>query len=144
MSDHGDVYICKPASTLVTKWGYEKVAYRWKTTMFYTSVHRLVMLAFKGPCPKGKEVNHIDGNKSNNKLSNLEYVTKKENARNALDRNAYKRGQDHYRNKLTRNQAKEIRRGYKQGDKTMAELALIFNCSKATVSRIIRKEGPWA
>ena len=112
--------------------------------MFYTSVHRLVMLAFKGPCPKGKEVNHIDGNKSNNKLSNLEYVTKKENARNALDRNAYKRGQDHYRNKLTRNQAKEIRRGYKQGDKTMAELALIFNCSKATVSRIIRKEGPWA
>jgi len=43
-------------------------------------VHRLVMLAFVGPCPSGHEVAHNDGNRRNNALSNLRYATPKENA----------------------------------------------------------------
>lgn len=42
-------------------------------------VHRLVMAAFIGPCPEGKEVCHRDGNASNNALSNLYYGTRSEN-----------------------------------------------------------------
>ena len=42
-------------------------------------VHRLVAEAFIGPCPEDKEVNHKDLNKSNNHISNLEYVTRSEN-----------------------------------------------------------------
>lgn len=42
-------------------------------------VHRLVMAAFVGPCPATLEVNHIDGDKANNLLTNLEYVTRSEN-----------------------------------------------------------------
>lgn len=45
-------------------------------------VHRLVMLAFKGE--SDLEVNHIDGNKQNNALDNLEYVTSSENKLHAL------------------------------------------------------------
>lgn len=41
-------------------------------------VHRLVMLAFYGDSKLC--VNHKDGNKQNNKLSNLEYVTNKQNS----------------------------------------------------------------
>ena len=35
------------------------------------SVHRLVLEAFVGPCPKGQECRHIDGDPKNNKLQNF-------------------------------------------------------------------------
>jgi hypothetical protein len=45
--------------------------------------HRLVALAFIGPCPDGQEVNHKNGIKTDNSVSNLEYVTPRENAKHA-------------------------------------------------------------
>lgn len=42
-------------------------------------IHRLVVEAFIGPIPKGMQVNHIDENKKNNCLSNLEIVSPKQN-----------------------------------------------------------------
>jgi len=46
--------------------------------------HRLVMELFKGIDVDRPEVNHIDGNKRNNQLSNLEWVTSSENKLHAL------------------------------------------------------------
>lgn len=51
------------------------------------SVHRLVMEAFCGKRPVGKEINHIDGNRLNNRLENLEYVTHTENMKHAFENN---------------------------------------------------------
>ena len=46
-------------------------------------VHVLVARAFLNPLSVELEVNHRDGNKTNNALTNLEYVTRSENARHA-------------------------------------------------------------
>lgn len=49
------------------------------------SVHRLVVIAFIGPCPKNKhQVNHKDGNKLNPNVENLEWVTRSENSLHAI------------------------------------------------------------
>ena len=48
----------------------------------YFSVHRLVLFAFNSD-NTGLHVNHIDGNKQNNNLNNLEWVTRSENQKHA-------------------------------------------------------------
>ena len=45
------------------------------------SVHRFVFECFKGAIPKGMETDHVDGDKKNNSISNLQLLTKKENIR---------------------------------------------------------------
>ena len=48
-------------------------------------IHRLVAAAFFDCNLKGLDVNHIDGNKLNNAIWNLEICTRKENIRHAFD-----------------------------------------------------------
>lgn len=53
-------------------------------------VHRLVAIAFIDNPLQKREVNHIDGNKQNNSVSNLEWVTSSENKRHNYDVLGYK------------------------------------------------------
>jgi hypothetical protein len=46
--------------------------------------HRLVARAFLGPAPEGTEINHINGQKKDNRVENLEYVTRKQNIAHAI------------------------------------------------------------
>ena len=72
------------------KKGYLIVNIYFKGKQYSPKVHRLVAKAFI-PNPKNKpEVNHKDGNKLNNKVSNLEWVTRKENIRHSWDNNLRK------------------------------------------------------
>lgn len=48
------------------------------------SAHSLVMEAFIGKRPAGREVNHRNGVKGDNRLTNLEYLTHRRNIRHAL------------------------------------------------------------
>lgn len=47
-------------------------------------MHHLVMEAFVGGRPAGMVVNHMDGDKQNNSLANLEYITPTENSNHAI------------------------------------------------------------
>lgn len=66
------------------KFGYMNVMLRKDGKQKQHKVHRLVAQAFI-PNPQGKEqVNHIDGDKTNNAVWNLEWVTPKENVNHAF------------------------------------------------------------
>lgn len=47
-------------------------------------VHRLVLLAFFGPCPEGMEGCHTDGDHTNNDVRNLRWDTRRENNLDAV------------------------------------------------------------
>jgi len=61
--------------------GYEHVVLYKYGKKLTTKVHRLVAIAFIPNNSNKPEVNHIDSNRKNNKLNNLEWVTKSENIR---------------------------------------------------------------
>ena len=64
-------------------------------------IHRLVLEAFVKKCPEGKETNHKDGIKDNNYLTNLEWLTTKENQRHMWETGLNKHyGENHSMSKL--------------------------------------------
>lgn len=71
----------------ITRFGYVKVILTKEKTKRTFLVHRLVAEAFiENDNPKSKnQVNHIDGDKLNNSIENLEWVTASENVRHAFE-----------------------------------------------------------
>lgn len=63
--------------------GYVRVALVKNKKVKYFSVHRLVLTAFVQNTENKNTINHKDGNKLNNHLSNLEWATSKENITHA-------------------------------------------------------------
>lgn len=116
--------------------GYWTFATRIGGTAHFFSVHRLVAEAFI-PNPESKPyVNHKDGCKANNILSNLEWVTAKENSAHALATGLRKPRPNHSQRKLTADQVREIR----TSTKTTIELGSIYGLSHTSIGRIKRGE----
>lgn len=107
-------------------------------------IHRLVLAAFVGPIPEGYEVNHIDGNRANNSLSNLEYVTHSENERHAYRElnkaAAMPRGEAHYSAVLTNDVVHEIKRLLSLGPYSYREIARMVNVDARRIGKINRGE----
>lgn len=97
-------------------------------------VHKLVSEAFIGPCPKGYDVNHIDGDKENPHANNLEYITRSENKKHAI-----KIGMENKNLKLNKKKVIKIRKLYKTGNYTYRRLAKKFNVNYTCIGHIIKK-----
>lgn len=88
---------------------YSKVSVRVAGKRVIRRVHRLVAAAFLGPLPNGMEINHKDTDRHNNAVSNLEYVTRSENIRHAMETLGSYRGERHPQAQLTEEAVREIR-----------------------------------
>lgn len=114
-------------------------------------VHKLVLLAFVGPCPPGQQCRHLDGNPWNNNLSNLCWGTPQENGQDKISHGTSKRpirirlkiskslqGEKHFNAHLTATDVMNIRTERAMGI-PIRELAARFNVSIATISMIAHK-----
>lgn len=115
ITDNGDVFNIKRSSKLSpsvsSTAGYLKISLTNSSGARPTYLlHRLVAMAFI-PNPENKrEVNHKDGNKANNHVSNLEWATPSENIKHALENGLIKvaKGEDNYAALLTNDSVLEI------------------------------------
>lgn len=129
--------------------GYPKVVLYASDSKSYKncSVHRLVALAFIPNLKCLPEVNHIDGNKTNNYWANLEWVSTSDNQKHAFRLGLQKprRGESNPRTKVSNAQVVEIRAKYQQPSKSnlsghvrLIDLAEEYGLSFQHISRIVR------
>ena len=105
-------------------------------------IHRLVAQTFiKNPKNKD-EVNHIDFNKTNNAVSNLEWCTHAENQMHNVKYKKMPSGEKHHASKLTLKQVKQIRLEYiKNSVKHSARIiAHKYNVNKSTILAIVNNK----
>ncbi len=119
--------------------GYVKVQLRSVDNKSHRySVHRLMLENFNPVNGMEKlQVNHIDGNKLNNNLSNLEWVTCQENIDHAIKNNL--RADINGSAKLTKEQVIEIYKRANSGERNVT-LAKEFNVHPDQIGRIKHKK----
>ena len=99
-----------------------------------TWLHRFIMEAFNGK--SDLTVDHIDGNKENNNLSNLEYVTQAENTRRMFERVGTAHLKDNFNGEIY-GCKKLVYKGLKFN--SINELARKTGLSRTTVNNRIKK-----
>ncbi|MFZ3286550.1 MAG: HNH endonuclease [Telluria sp.] len=111
-----------------------------------TLLHRLVALTFLGPSPAGQsQVNHKNGNRSDPRLVNLEWVSCSENhlhAYRTLGRSKVSKpnkGEAHGRSKLTDANVIAIRERYGAGGISQQSIANEFGVNVTTISFVVRR-----
>lgn len=110
--------------------GYLYVNLRKDGKTIDSMVHRLVAKAFLN-CVDGMQVNHINGNRIDNRLINLEMVSRSTNILHGMFVN--KNGVA----KLTHEQAEEIKRRVALGERQV-DIAKEFNVLKQTINQIVQ------
>lgn len=104
------------------------------------SAHRLIWESVNGSIPDGKEINHINGVKVDNRIANLELATRSENILHAY-RTGLKtnRGEKHPCHRLTEVKVREIRRRHANGEPVRL-LAAEFSVSGVTIRHISNRK----
>lgn len=119
-------------------WNKNREYYYVRTADWNKKLHRLVAIAFI-PNPNDKpQVNHKDGDKKNNHVSNLEWATPTENLKHARDNNLVRVMRKNEGNlKYTNEQCKEVYDRVKAG-MSYTRAGEIHNMPYSTVAHLIR------
>lgn len=120
----------------ITSFGYVSANVEFDDGFHARNAHRAVAHVFI-PNPNNlPEVNHIDGDKENNCVENLEWCTKKENQGHASYVLGKRIGSDCYKHKLTDKQVLEIYELCKEGKLTYKEIGENYSVSEYSISYI--------
>jgi hypothetical protein len=125
--------------------GYLRTQLMYRRKNRTARVSHLVLEAFVGPRPKGKECNHINGIKTDNRLGNLEWVTPSENARHAVETGLRPgpKGELNQAAKLTNEQVLELRNLYCTTVIPTRNLATMFGIRMGHLNKIVNHKC-WA
>lgn len=102
-------------------------------------LHRLVLLAFVGPCPPGMEGCHFpDRDPANCHIDNLRWGTRSHNMRDKVFHGTDNRGEKHASAKCTKKKVAKLRKWYATGNYTMQSLADHCKMAISSMYRILR------
>lgn len=106
-------------------------------------VHRLVAQAFIPNPLNLPQVNHIDGNKQNNHVSNLEWCDNSHNIKHAYKNGLINRkGENQNTCKIKESDVIELREFYKNNPKALLSIYSVkLNLTKTSISRIINRKS---
>lgn len=108
----------KELSSKLNHAGYPTITFQVNGVKYYRLIHRLLAEKFiKNPLRK-PYVNHIDGDKTNYSITNLEWCTAKENAEHASSTGLLSVGENSGTNTITEKQAKKIKEDVDAGVRT--------------------------
>jgi hypothetical protein len=132
--------ILKPAQNLK---GYLHVSLSRSQKRRDAEVHRLVAEAFLWHAPSpDHEVNHKNGNKQDNRVENLEWVTRCQNVQHSVRQLHADRakGEENGHAKATAREVRRIRQLYASGKYSHMQLGEMFGLGHTTIGAIVRRE----
>lgn len=124
-------------SCFETQWGYLAInlSHDGKKRQFF--LHRLMLMAFIGPCPEGYVSCHNNGDKQDNRLANLRWDTQANNLKDKVRHGTHPEGEKHAMAKITRDKVVEIRDLYKTGRYSYTDLQRKFGLHRRSIKRIV-------
>lgn len=121
----------------VTRYGYAVVDLkRNPQDRRQSRVHRLVLEAFVGPCPDGHEASHVNGDRIDNRRTNLRWESHTVNVGRRVDHGTLAAGERHGCAKLTAAQVREIRASAASG-LTRRAIGQHYGVSRSAVDHIV-------
>ena len=127
--------------------GYKVVSLREKEVKKQCRVHRILWIAAHGIIPDGYVIDHINNDKLDNRLCNLQLLRPEENSTKAAKDGLYLTGEDHPKTKLTDEQKNDIITLYETEYYSVRRLAAMYGVSKSRIHQLVKRQGwtqiPW-
>lgn len=148
---YGNQRTIRPEQVLnanLDKGGYLQLVLSKNDKQFLKKVHRLVSEAFI-PCSlpfvssRNPQINHLNGNKLDNRVENLEWCTPLQNKRHASNLGLVSNGTKNGHNLLTETQVREVRRRYVPYKCPLSQLAKEYGVTKRCIYHIVQGTS-WA
>ena len=136
-------YIRKPSLDRENGYYYVCLSLGSRALKCYVKIHRSVAQTFITNPNNLPQVNHIDGNKKNNMVTNLEWVTAQENAIHAYKNGLNQTGENSTSSKLSKEDINYIRSHHIPNDSVYGSAALgrKYNVHPSTISKIVHNKN---